>query len=274
MLLQFTKMDGAGNDFILVDNRQGHFLFDQQLISQLCHRHRGIGADGLLIFEKPDSPCAQARMRYYNADGREAEMCGNGARCFTRYVASLLKQSSGKITFETAAGLLQGELMENQVKIFMSEVHTVKLHQRVGNYHNIHSINTGVPHALLIVDHLQRAPVLEVGRTLRYHPHFSPAGTNVDFIQILAPHSLAIRTYERGVEGETLACGTGVVAAALLYHFLYKVPSPISVLVQSQEKLEVTFLSQPSSENKTLPKISEITLRGPAEFVFQGSICI
>ncbi|MFZ4116495.1 MAG: diaminopimelate epimerase [Chthoniobacterales bacterium] len=266
-------MNGAGNDFIMLDNREGHLTLNHTHIAHLCDRHRGIGADGLLILEKPSSTHAAARMCYYNADGHEAEMCGNGARCFTRYVAGLWKQTTGSITFETAAGILEGELLEDQVQISMSDPHTIALHEVVGDYKEVHSINTGVPHVVLFVDDLEHAPVIEMGRALRHHVSFAPAGTNVNFVQIIAPNHLAIRTFERGVEDETLACGTGVVASALIHHLLSKVASPVSVTVRGRETLEVAFVSALLTTHD-LPKINQVTLTGPAEFVFEGTIYI
>lgn len=243
MYLNFTKMNGAGNDFIMLDNRKGHITLRPEQIAHLCDRHRGIGADGLLMVNLPSTSNASLRMRYYNADGYEAEMCGNGARCFTRYGAHLLEKITGTIVFETAAGVLEGELIEDQVKISMSQPHTIHLHESVGEHQNIHSLNTGVPHVVLFVDDLETTPVIQVGRTLRHHPHFAPAGTNVNFVKILNRNLLEIRTFERGVEDETLACGTGVVASAILHHLLSSIDPPIRVKVRGQDILEVNFSS-------------------------------
>ena len=216
MRLDFTKMNGAGNDFIMIDHRDGSMALSSNQIAKLCDRHRGIGADGLLAVESGET--AAYRMRYYNADGHEAEMCGNGARCFTRYMAKLLKQESGEVSFQTEAGILSGELLGDHVRLMMSDPHSIQLGQSMqlsGQDYEVHSINTGVPHTVIFVKDLKEAPVVQVGRELRHHPRFAPAGTNVNFVQILDQSSLAIRTYERGVEDETLACGTGIVAAAL-----------------------------------------------------------
>jgi len=243
MYLSFTKMNGAGNDFIMLDNRKGHITLGPEQIAHLCDRHRGIGADGLLMVNPPSVSNASFRMRYYNADGYEAEMCGNGARCFTRYAAHLLEKITGTIIFETGAGLLEGELLEDQVKISMSQPHTIHLHESVGEYQNVHSLNTGVPHVVLFVDDLETTPVIQVGRTLRHHPRFAPAGTNVNFVKILSRHLLEIRTFERGVEDETLACGTGVVASAILHHLLSCIDPPVRVKVRGQDILEVNFSS-------------------------------
>ncbi len=270
----FTKMNGAGNDFIMLDNRKGDLRLNQNQIATLCDRHRGIGADGLLILETGAS-YLPIRMRYYNADGREVEMCGNGARCFTRYVARLLHKESGKISFQTEAGLIEGELFGDQVKILMSLPHSIQLSHALqinGMHREVHSINTGVPHVVALVADLSTAPVFEEGAQLRHHLRFAPAGTNANFVQILGPSSLAIRTYERGVENETLACGTGVVAAALIHHLLSQAASPISVVVRGGDTLQVDFVSK-KTINKT-DVLTEVTLTGPADFVFNGTISL
>lgn len=272
----FIKMNGAGNDFVMLDNRERDLKLDQTQIKQLCDRHRGIGADGVLMLEvEKSSKTTPFRMRYYNADGLEAEMCGNGARCFTRYIAYLLDKKTGAISFETKAGLIEGELLGDQVKLLMSVPHHILLNQNISllnQPHIVHSINTGVPHAVIFVSDLKNTPVVAAGRELRYHPDFAPAGTNVNFIKELSPNKLALRTYERGVEDETLACGTGVVASALIYHLLNNIPSPISVLVKGGDTLQVDFLSQPSDSNNSIPNLSNVTLTGPADFVFAGTI--
>lgn len=275
-MLNFTKMNGAGNDFVMLDNRQGALNLDHSQIHLLCNRHRGIGADGVLLLEiERDNKVTPFRMRYYNADGFEAEMCGNGARCFTRYIAYLLDKKTGKISFETKAGLIEGELLEDQVRLAMSLPHGILLNQHFSLSNQdylVHSINTGVPHAVIFVKDLESAPVINIGRELRYHTHFAPSGTNVNFVQPLSKNEIAIRTYERGVEEETLACGTGVVASALIYHLLNQTSSPINVLVKGGDTLQVEFLSQALENNNSSRNLSNISLTGPADFVFTGTI--
>jgi len=268
MTLEFTKMNGAGNDFVMVDNRDGSYTLSREQIARLCDRHRGIGADGLIAVEGTPE---LLRMRYYNADGGEAEMCGNGARCYSRFTARLLGLNSGSLSFQTEAGMLAAELLpKDRVRLRMSDPHSLQLAHslRVLNLDlEVHSLNTGVPHAVTFVKDLEETPVFELGRALRRHQRFAPAGTNANFVQVLAPGSLAIRTYERGVENETLACGTGVVAAALIHHYLSKTPSPVSVLVRGGETLEVGF-----TEENGHPVAA--TLAGPADFVFSGTISL
>jgi len=265
-MLSFTKMNGAGNDFVVVDNRAGTLRLDGATIARLCDRHRGIGADGLLAVEKAENG-ADFRMRYYNADGGEAEMCGNGARCFARF-ASRLTGALGDITFDTMAGVISARLLGERVQLQMSQPKDlapgVEL-EIAGQRRTVHFVNTGVPHAVVMVDDLEATDVLTLGAAIRHHAHFAPKGTNANFIQPVGMRSLAIRTYERGVEGETLACGTGVVASAIIFHELTPAAPPISVRVRGGETLEVGFV-------KTVDGYREVTLTGPAEFVFDGKI--
>ena len=267
MTLEFTKMNGAGNDFVMVDNRDGSRSLERDQIARLCDRHRGIGGDGLIAVEgTPELP----RMRYYNADGGEAEMCGNGARCFARFAARLLDQNEGTLSFMTQAGMIAAELLGDQVRLLMSEPHSLQLAhslQVTGTEIEVHSLNTGVPHAVTFVSDLELTSVVETGRALRKHQRFAPAGTNANFAQVLAPGSLAVRTYERGVEDETLACGTGVVATALIHHLLTKAPSPISVQVRGGDTLKVGFILENGHP-------SAVTLMGPADFVFEGTVTL
>ena len=252
----------------MIDNRDGERTLSREQIARLCDRHRGIGADGIITLEGTNE---LPRMRYYNADGGEAEMCGNGARCFSRFTAHLLGLSSGILSFRTEAGILASELLPgDRVRLRMSEPHSLQLAHSLRALDRdleVHSLNTGVPHAVTFVQNLEETPVFELGRALRQHQRFSPSGTNVNFVQVLSPGFLAVRTFERGVEDETLACGTGVVASALIHHYLTKAPPPISVLVRGGDTLEVGF----ELENGH-PVAS--TLAGPADFVFTGSITI
>lgn len=268
MTLNFTKMNGAGNDFVMLDNRDLSLSLSQDQIAQLCDRHRGVGADGLLAVE-PATEGGDFKMRYYNADGGEAEMCGNGARCFGRFVNRLHDDKLKHIKFETQAGMISAEFEGDQVRINMSAPHSLKLHQNlpvVGTDMTVHSVNTGVPHAVVFVEQLEDTPVHEWGAALRYHEVFKPKGTNANFAKVTSPGSIVIRTYERGVEGETLACGTGMVACALIHHELTGAPSPVSVLVKGGDTLHVGF------EEPTKGEYTNVTLFGPADFVFTGSV--
>lgn len=266
MLLNFTKMNGAGNDFIMVDNREGVIALQKEGIARLCDRHRGVGADGLIAVE-PAQNGADFRMRYYNADGGEAEMCGNGARCFARF-ASRLGGMAAAISFETIAGVITAKLLGDRVQLQMSQPKDLALNISLsvaGKQIIAHFVNTGVPHAVIPVPDLEAVDVRKIGAAVRFHEHFAPKGTNANFLQWMDERSQAIRTYERGVEDETLACGTGVVASALIRHQLTHAPSPIAVQVKGGETLEVGF--EWDGE-----KYSSVTLTGPADFVFDGSV--
>ena len=270
MRLEFHKMNGAGNDFVVIDNRALDINLTREQIALLCDRHRGIGADGLLAVE-PAEAGAHFKFRYYNADGGEAEMCGNGARCFGKYTALLTGEGTDHVTFETIAGNLSAHIIGDNVRIAMSDPFDLGLNTNVtidGLNAPVHSINTGVPHAVVFTDNLEACDVIQYGAAIRYHDHFSPKGTNANFATIINDQHIAIRTYERGVEGETLACGTGMVACAILHHLLTGAPSPVSVDVEGGETLEIGFTPGPDNT------FTKVTLTGPADFVFSGEITL
>jgi diaminopimelate epimerase len=265
-VLHFTKMDGAGNDFVMIDNRNGNVRLRPEQIVWICDRHRGVGADGILLLEKAKDG-ADFRMRYYNRDGGEAEMCGNGARCFARF-AHKAAGAREKLTFQTPAGLIGAELHDEFVTLRMSEPRDLRLSIELalnGKTELVHFINTGVPHAVLPVQKVGDVDVRSRGQKIRHHKMFSPKGANVNFMEKRGSRKIAIRTYERGVEGETLACGTGVVASALIFAAIEKVGGPISVIVRSGSELTVDFKSERD-------QFHEVRLTGPAEFVFEGTI--
>ncbi len=267
-MLSFTKMNGAGNDFVLIDNRDGRLHLEKATIARLCDRHRGIGGDGLLVVE-PARNGADFRMRYYNSDGGEAEMCGNGARCFARFAGSI-SGKQGDITFETQAGVIKAKFLGDNVQIQMSEPHSLQLHvvlEAAGDKRTAHSLNTGVPHAVMLVEDLEAADVRTLGAALRHHAHFAPKGTNVNFMKPLDDQTIAIRTYERGVEGETLACGTGIVACALIFHELTNAAFPVQVKVRGGDTLEVAWEQEGASYRN-------VRLTGPADFTFEGQLAL
>jgi len=256
----FAKMVASGNDFIVVDNRKKAFPDkNRTLIQELCRFHTGIGADGLLLLE--NSKNADFRMRIFNPDGSEPTMCGNGARCIGSFAHSL-KLVNKKYRFETGAGILNGEIVgKEMVKIFMGQPKNIKLHisaKIAGKQNKIHSINTGVPHAVIFFNNIEKADVASIGQEVRYSDIFKPEGTNVNFVQILGGDCIAIRTYERGVEAETLACGTGSTASALVSALLHGLKQKIKVKTKSGETLIVDT--------------KEISLTGPARVVFSGKI--
>jgi len=261
----FVKASGAGNDFVLIDNWDGSLKVSQpELAIALCSRPFGIGADGLLVLEK--STRAGFQMRYYNADGSYGGMCGNGGRCIARF-AFLRGLVPRAMTFEALDYIYAAEVTGEKVTLkmkppadFRSEF-ALKIESQslVAQY-----VDTGSPHVILRVDDLESADVLGLGRTIRFHKEFLPAGTNVNFVRLLGAESIAIRTYERGVENETLACGTGSVAAAVIAHLSYSVSQPVHVRVRSGEELLVHLKS--SGEN-----ITEALLEGSAHILFSGN---
>jgi len=269
MEIPFWKMNGAGNDFVVVDNRDGRHALSQAQIARLCDRHRGVGADGLLAVEPAEND-ADYRMRYYNADGGEAEMCGNGARCFGRFANFLNGFTLDKVNFETPAGTIGATFHGENVQIKMSEPHGLQQDltlDAAGTELTVHFLNTGVPHAVVFVGDIAEVPVREWGAALRYHEAFAPKGTNANFVHRIGTSHIAIRTYERGVEDETLACGTGTVACAILHHLRTGHPAPISVDVKSGDTLEINFT--PDGDT-----FKDVTLTGPAEIVFSGTVQI
>ena len=268
MRMQFTKMSGAGNDFIVADNRDHRIQLSRQQVAHLCHRQFGIGADGLMLLV----PCASGRAdwawQFWNSDGSDAEMCGNGARCFARFIQHATGLTGPSVTFETAAGVIGAEFEGERVTVNLTAPHSLRLLEPVPTRTGpveISSLNTGVPHAVVFVPDADRAMVQEQGRELRFHPHFGPRGTNVNFVEIKAPGHIRVRTYERGVEGETLACGTGVSASAMISARVHGFQSPVRVQVQGGDELRISFTEQDG-------QFSNVRLNGPATFVFEGSI--
>jgi len=265
-MLRFTKMNGAGNDFVMLDNRAGTLQLAPEQIAKICDRHRGVGADGVLVLERPTNG-ANFRMRYYNADGGEAEMCGNGARCFARF-ASHVAGPVEKLSFETPAGVIGADLLGELVCLQMSEPKDLRLGMKIPlgeRTLDAHFVDSGVPHVVVPVDDLQKADVRGIGSAIRHHELFAPKGANVNFLTRRGDRQISIRTFERGVEDETLACGTGVVASALIFATVEQVEGPIGVLVRGGNELQVGF-------EKSGDEFRNVTLTGPADFVFEGTI--
>jgi diaminopimelate epimerase len=265
-MLRFSKMNGAGNDFVLIDNRVGDLQLAPEQIVKICDRHRGVGADGVLVLERATNG-ADFRMRYYNADGGEAEMCGNGARCFARY-ASRVAGPKEELSFETPAGVIGATLQGEAVRLEMSEPTDLRLGITIplpDRQVAAHFVNSGVPHVVVPVEDLENVDVRALGSAIRRHALFAPKGANANFLKERGERQIAIRTYERGVEDETLACGTGVVASALIFAALRNVAGPIGVLVRGGNELQVGF-------DRSGDQFRNVTLTGPADFVFEGTI--
>ncbi|MBW2651511.1 MAG: diaminopimelate epimerase [Deltaproteobacteria bacterium] len=266
-LIPFTKMSAAGNDFIIIDNRQN--ILDakkaKECAQNICRRKLSVGADGLILIE--DSKKADFKWRFFNADGSEAEMCGNGGRCIAR-LAHRKGIAPLKLTFETLAGIIKAEVLRESVKLQLplplNLTCDLKLLVEEKNF-LVNSITVGVPHAVIFVEDLQNCQVVELGKMIRFSKHFKPAGTNVNFVSIKNDSAIAIRTYERGVEDETLACGTGAVASSLIANEKKGVKSPVSVLTRGGEALTVHF----TKENQTL---KEVFLEGSANLIYEGEL--
>ena len=243
MKIPFTKMSGSGNDFILIDHRKPFLKEDRtkEFVRKACRRRVSVGADGLILIE--GSKKADFKWRFYNADGSEAEMCGNGGRCAARF--AYLKGIAGpSLKFETLAGILSAEVNGKKVKLELTKPFGLKLDQTIsvnGAEQIFSSINTGVPHAVLFVEDVEGADIIRLGRAIRYHSFFAPSGTNANFIRVGKGSHLCIRTYERGVEDETLACGTGAVASALIAAFKGLAKSPVTIETRGGEVLTVSF---------------------------------
>ena len=252
--IPFVKMHGAGNDFVMIDNRDGLFPVDGEIVASIAVRPGGIGCEGVIFVER--SSGADFRMRFFDPDGAEAEMCGNGARCVAAFARAIGAAGSDRMRFETVAGNVEAEILpEGAVKIKMPDPSPIK-----GDF-----VNTGVPHAIVPVDDVAAADVRGEGRRIRFSEEFAPQGTNVDFVEYHAPHELKIRTYERGVEDETGACGTGSVAAAVVGVANYAMEFPVTVATAGGYTLVV-------DGERGGDEFVSVTLTGPVATVFRGEI--
>ena len=254
--IKFTKMVASGNDFVVLDKQPAGNLC--ALTRALCDRKFGVGADGLLLISKVKN--ADFRMRIINADGSEAEMCGNGARC------AALFSGKKKAKMLTLAGLINTRVYASQVKIQLTDPKAIKLDIPLkvnGRLIKVNFINTGVPHIVVFVDALDRMDVDSIGRLIRWHIKFAPAGTNVNFVEVQENNLIRVRTYERGVEGETLACGTGSTASALIFALKNNLKYMVKVKTQSGDVLKIYF-------NKEEAKFKDVWLEGSARIVYKG----
>ncbi len=277
-MIPFYKMTGSGNDFILIDNRENLISGDNyvKLVKSACRRKYSAGADGLILIEKDTE--VDFSWRFFNADGSEAEMCGNGGRCAARF--AVLKGitrdpekvlPAGTVAFRTLAGIIRAEVKDRRVKLEMTPPEEIKLNFELnlnGTKVRCSFVNTGVPHTVLMLsseEELKNYNVFEVGRQIRYHEKFAPAGTNVNFVVPTGNHSMMIRTYERGVEDETLACGTGSIAGAIIGACLGTVESPVDMVTRSGESLTIYFEKNDSN-------FRNVYLEGEALVVYEGNL--
>jgi len=266
MEIPFWKMHGASNDFILVDDRKRTFpARDQEWVARIASRRTGVGCEGIILIQPSEK--ADFRMRFFNPDGGEVEMCGNGARCVAR-LAHEIGAAPLRMQFETMAGIVGAEVSETAVRLEMTEPKDWKMNGSLdvdGKTVKYDFVNSGVAHVVVQMDDIDSVDVMKLGSAIRYHTMFAPSGTNANFIQITGKHSLRVRTYERGVENETLACGTGMVAAGLIAGKKKLVEKPVEVTPASGDVLEVDF-------ELTKNGATDVTLTGPAEHVFQGTL--
>ena len=267
-VIKFTKAVATGNDFIIVDNRKSVLGRDIPVIARrLCDRKLSVGADGLLAIEK--SGAADFKMRIFNPDGSEAEMCGNGSRCVALYAVT--KKIAGRnMTIDTLAGILKASVKADVIKVKLTDPKEIKWNMCLMIHkcpYKLHFTNTGVPHVIYFTDDLDKVNVKEIGASLRYHEEFAPAGTNANFVKVTGKDAIQVRTYERGVEDETLACGTGSVASAIIAAEQEKMTSPVTVETRSGEKLKVYF-------DMIGGEFRNVYLEGKATLVFEAEIKI
>lgn len=235
-------MQAGGNDFILIDNRKSLIKNRKKSAMEFCQRKFSVGADGLLLLES--SKTADFRMRIFNPDGTEAEMCGNGIRCLIKFVYRERLVAEKEVSIQTTDGIYFGKLKRDLVSVKMREPGEIRLNLKVKikkKGYTLHFINFGVPHTIILVDDLKKVDLKNLAPLIRNHQEFAPCGTNVNFVEVVDCHSLILRTYERGVEEETFSCGTGASAAAIISYKLGKVNSPVKVSPTSGEPLKVLF---------------------------------
>jgi diaminopimelate epimerase len=270
MTIPFLKMQGAANDFVVVDHRAPFLPATdaglEPLVRRLCDRRRGVGADGVLLLERGND--LDFAMRYFNADGRPAEFCGNGARCLARLALDLGLGTGGEVRFHTAVGVQRGRRGSNGhgIDLDFGEVQGAgppETVEALGRGFTGRRALTGVPHFVVPVERVEWVPVREWGSALRHHATFGPAGTNVDFVARLAPGRVAMRTYERGVEDETLACGSGAMASAL-WAVAEGDAAPIAIVTAGGDELGVGLAAKAGGARW------DVRLTGPAEVVYRG----
>jgi len=240
MKMEFYKVVASGNDFVVIDNRGKIIKRGKDFAVKVCDRKFGVGADGLILVE--DSKICDFKMRMFNPDGSEAEMCGNGLRCLIRFLREKGISRKRKFLIEAKAGIYECEINGENVKVWMKVIGKPNLYIEIPlNRKKLkgHYIDSGVPHTVIFTKDVGKVNIEKIGPLIRYHEIFKPRGTNVDFVEVLDKGRIKIRTYERGVEKETLSCGTGVVAGAVISFLLKKVNSPVKVITASGDTLKV-----------------------------------
>ena len=266
--IKFCKMSGSGNDFIIIDNRD-KVVDDTELtnfILNVCRRKMSVGADGFILVENAEK--VNFKWRFFNSDGSTAAMCGNGARCVARF-AFLNKIAGPEMSFETDAGIVYAQITEDGAKIKITDPSDLKIDYTIeleNRALTVSSINTGVPHVVIEVDELEDVSVNKMGREIRFHEMFAPAGTNVNFIHLRKDDIIAVRTYERGVENETLACGTGAIASAIVMADKATVGSPVKIITRSGGYLYVYYEEKQG-------RYYNVYLEGDARLIYQAQLC-
>lgn len=260
MLVKFHKYQGTGNDFVMIDNRSAGIKLTTAQIAQLCHRRFGIGADGLILLE--NEPGFDFKMVYYNSDGRESSMCGNGGRClvkFAHHIGAIQQQA----TFLAIDGPHEATILANgDVSLKMKDVAVVEAREN-----DAFVLNTGSPHFVQLVQRVGEYAVVENARGIRYNDEFKNDGINVNFVEVTGQNNIAVRTYERGVEDETYSCGTGVVASAIALSVKNKQPLQQVHITTPGGQLQVQFTTTPAG-------YEQVYLIGPAEKVFEGEVTV
>ncbi len=262
MIIPFSKYHGTGNDFIIINNFDDKIVENNNLFQILCNRHTGIGADGLILLNSSEK--YDFEMRYFNSDGQLASFCGNGGRCIAAF-AYRLGIVDKKMIFKACDGIHSAEIIENKNKNFIVKININDV-ENIINIDNMYVTDTGSPHAILFVEDINEIDAVAYGRKIRNDDKFLENGINVDFVQIL-DDGIQIRTYERGVEDETLSCGTGVTASALCFAKFYNKNSPVKVITRGGT-LYVYF------KIKGNCSFYDIILQGPATFIYEGKYFI
>lgn len=267
--IAFEKMSGTGNDFVIIDNRSGSIKPEEQskFAAAVCRRMFSVGADGLILIE--DSTSADFRWQFYNSDGSVAEMCGNGARCAARFAFGH-GIAGRKMRFETIAGVIEAEVIgeEEEVRVQLTKPFDYQFDMQVnldGEDYPMSFVNTGVPHAVIFVDSPD-VPVNSWGRQVRFDERFQPAGTNANFVHLAGGNTILARTYERGVEDETRACGTGAVASAVMAAISQGLTSPVTVQTSGGDRLTIHFEMAGEKE------AGAVYLQGPARRIYSGML--
>ncbi len=275
--ISFVKMSGAGNDFILFDKKNYPALkLDAKVIKKLCDRRNGIGADGIITIS--DNGKYDFLMEYFNADGSTGSLCGNGSRCAIKFAKITGRLKSEDVNFLSNDKAYKGKIINNEkIKFFFNDIEDLKLDICIDAYNQkikANYLNTGSPHVVInindilnsqtVIENLDNVPVFEIGKEIRYLKEFSPGGTNVNFIMI-RDNKVYLRTYERGVENETFACGTGAAASAVIASLKYGISSPVNLVTKGGDELIVDFVLHQN-------KIKELALTGPAKITFTGEI--